>query len=155
MSRIETRARAETYERTKRSRFSHLGFLGLNFMNLLKRTWATGAMPLRAGVSGCRRDPESSGTATYMGAPGCPELLWKVASTCGRQSSQYVFIFAPLVNALVFARARLATGELTPESQRLRRWRGKLGGGVAGATYREEADGVDGLGVNLAVTHDC
>lgn len=36
----------QTYERTKRSRFNHLGFLGLNFMNLLKRTWATGAMPL-------------------------------------------------------------------------------------------------------------
>ena len=36
----------QTYDRTKRSRFNHLGFLGLNFMNLLKRTWATGAMPL-------------------------------------------------------------------------------------------------------------
>lgn len=35
-----------THERTKRSRFSHLGFLGLNFMNLLKRTWETGAIPL-------------------------------------------------------------------------------------------------------------
>lgn len=27
-----------TYERTNRSRFSHLGFLGLNFMNLSQRT---------------------------------------------------------------------------------------------------------------------
>lgn len=36
-----------TYERTKRSRFNHLGFLGLNFMNLLNKTWAIGAMPLR------------------------------------------------------------------------------------------------------------
>lgn len=35
-----------THDRTKRSRFSHLGFLGLNLMNLLKRTWAMGAMPL-------------------------------------------------------------------------------------------------------------
>jgi hypothetical protein len=35
-----------THERTKRSRLSHLGFLGLNLMILLKRTWATGAMPL-------------------------------------------------------------------------------------------------------------
>lgn len=50
-----------THERTNRSRFNHLGFLGLNFMYLLKRTWATGAMP--------------------MGAPGWPELLVKVAST--------------------------------------------------------------------------
>ncbi len=38
--------RPQTHERTKRSLFSHLGFFGLNFMNLLKRTWATGAMPL-------------------------------------------------------------------------------------------------------------
>lgn len=37
----------DTYERTKRSRPSHLGFLGLNLMNLFQRTWATGAMPLR------------------------------------------------------------------------------------------------------------
>lgn len=35
-----------TYDRTKRSRLSHLGFCGLNLMNLLKSTWATGAMPL-------------------------------------------------------------------------------------------------------------
>lgn len=27
-----------THERTNRSRFNHLGFFGLNFMNLLKRT---------------------------------------------------------------------------------------------------------------------
>lgn len=39
-----------TYERTKRSLFSQSGFLGLNFMNWLKRTWAMGAMPLE-GVS--------------------------------------------------------------------------------------------------------
>lgn len=39
-----------TYERTKRSRLSHWGFLGLNFRKRLKRTWATGAMPL-SGVS--------------------------------------------------------------------------------------------------------
>jgi hypothetical protein len=37
-----------TYERTNRSRFSQSGFLGLNLMNLLNRTWATGAMPIGA-----------------------------------------------------------------------------------------------------------
>lgn len=37
---------AQTYERTNLSLLSHLGFLGLNLMNLLKRTWAMGAMPL-------------------------------------------------------------------------------------------------------------
>jgi hypothetical protein len=51
----------KTYERTKRSRLSQSGFLGLKVMNLLKRTWATGAMP--------------------MGAPGWPELAAAVAST--------------------------------------------------------------------------
>lgn len=35
-----------THERTKRSRFNQSGFLGLNFMYLLKRTWAIGAIPL-------------------------------------------------------------------------------------------------------------
>lgn len=55
-----------TYERTKRSRLMKLGFFGLKVMNLLKRTWATGAKP--------------------MGAPGWPELALKVASTwCWRQ----------------------------------------------------------------------
>lgn len=39
-----------TYERTNRSRFSHLGFLGLNLMNRSQRTWATGAMPLQIVV---------------------------------------------------------------------------------------------------------
>jgi hypothetical protein len=51
----------EPYERTKRSRLAQSGFLGLKFMNLLKRTWETGAMPI--------------------GAPGWPELALKVAST--------------------------------------------------------------------------
>lgn len=50
-----------TYERTKRSRFNHSGFLGLKVMNLLNRTWATGAMPI--------------------GAPGWPEFAFAVAST--------------------------------------------------------------------------
>jgi hypothetical protein len=39
----------DTYERTKRSRLSQSGFLGLKRMNLLKRTWAMGAMPLDSG----------------------------------------------------------------------------------------------------------
>jgi hypothetical protein len=50
-----------TDERTNRSRFSQAAFLGLNVMHLLKRTWATGAIPI--------------------GAPGCPELALNVAST--------------------------------------------------------------------------
>jgi hypothetical protein len=50
-----------THESTNRSRLSQSGFFGLNVMNLLKRTWAAGARP--------------------MGAPGCPELAAKVAST--------------------------------------------------------------------------
>lgn len=50
-----------TYERTKRSRFTHWGFFGLKVMNLLKRTWAAGARPI--------------------GAPGWPELAFEVAST--------------------------------------------------------------------------
>lgn len=73
-----------TYERTKRSLFNHLGFLGLNFMNLLNRTWATGAMPLGASqpkIPPISRGFESARSSTHMGAPGCPELLWKVAST--------------------------------------------------------------------------
>jgi hypothetical protein len=56
----------ETYERTKRSRLSQSGFLGLKVMNLLKRTWATGAMPI--------------------GAPGWPELAAAVASTWRKMS---------------------------------------------------------------------
>ena len=31
---------------TKRSRLSHFGLFGLNLINLLHKTWATGAMPL-------------------------------------------------------------------------------------------------------------
>jgi hypothetical protein len=54
----------KTYERTKRSRLSQSGFLGLKVMNLLNRTWATGAMPI--------------------GAPGWPELAAAVASTWKR-----------------------------------------------------------------------
>lgn len=54
-------ARFSTYESTKRSLLSQFGFFGLKFRNLLKRTWATGAIP--------------------MGAPGCPELAFLVAST--------------------------------------------------------------------------
>lgn len=45
---IKYRKTGYAYERTKRSRLSHLGFLGLKVMNLLKRTWATGAMPIGA-----------------------------------------------------------------------------------------------------------
>ena len=36
----------QTYESTKRSRLTQLGFLGLNLRKRLKRTWAMGAMPL-------------------------------------------------------------------------------------------------------------
>lgn len=57
----ETGSRQGTYERTKRSRLTQSGFLGLKFMNLLNRTWATGAMPI--------------------GAPGWPEFALEVAST--------------------------------------------------------------------------
>lgn len=35
-------------ERTNRSLFIHLEFLGLEFMILEKRTWAMGAMPMGA-----------------------------------------------------------------------------------------------------------
>jgi hypothetical protein len=49
------------YERTNLSRLIQEVFLGLNFMNLLKRTWLTGAMP--------------------MGAPGWPEFAFAVIST--------------------------------------------------------------------------
>lgn len=59
--RVDVPAKVSTYERTKRSLFSQSGFFGLKFMNLLKRTWATGAIPI--------------------GAPGCPELALRVAST--------------------------------------------------------------------------
>lgn len=52
---------SSTYDRTKRSRLTQSGFFGLNVMNLLKRTWATGAIPI--------------------GAPGWPEFALKVAST--------------------------------------------------------------------------
>lgn len=41
----------DTHERTKRSRLSQLGFLGLNLMKFFQRTWATGAMPLVGGQS--------------------------------------------------------------------------------------------------------
>ena len=68
-----------TYERTKRSRFNHLGFLGLNVMNLLKRTWATGAMPLRA-ASSLAEEAERVRVAT-----GRAQLTWEhrgVPSCC-------------------------------------------------------------------------
>lgn len=58
---VDMLARFSTYESTKRSLLGQFGFFGLKFMNLLKRTWATGAIP--------------------MGAPGCPELALRVAST--------------------------------------------------------------------------
>lgn len=58
---LEVMKRLKTYERTKRSRLIKSGFFGLNVMNLLNRTWDTGAMP--------------------MGAPGCPEFALNVAST--------------------------------------------------------------------------
>ena len=41
-------AGSPTYDKTKRSRLSQSGFLGLKFMNLLNMTWATGAMPMGA-----------------------------------------------------------------------------------------------------------
>ncbi len=37
-----------TYESTNRSLLAHPGFLGLKVMNLLKRTCATGAIPIGA-----------------------------------------------------------------------------------------------------------
>lgn len=52
------------HERTKRSRFNHLVFLGLNFINLLKRTWATGAMPLSHCIST---------KSVAVGSPTCAE----------------------------------------------------------------------------------
>ena len=55
------RRQSATYERTKRSRLTQSGFLGLKLMNLLNKTWATGAMPI--------------------GAPGWPEFALNVAST--------------------------------------------------------------------------
>ena len=58
---VDMLARFSTYESTKRSLLSQSGFFGLKFTNLLKRMWATGAIP--------------------MGAPGCPELALLVAST--------------------------------------------------------------------------
>jgi hypothetical protein len=58
---VITRRSFKTYERTNLSRLSQWGFLGLKVMNLLNRTWATGAMPI--------------------GAPGWPEFALKVAST--------------------------------------------------------------------------
>lgn len=61
VSRLRGGEREETYESTNLSRLTQLGFLGLNFMNLLNRTCETGAMP--------------------MGAPGWPELALAVAST--------------------------------------------------------------------------
>jgi len=55
----------EPYERTKRSRFSHLVFLGLNLINRLKRTWATGAIPLDLSAAS-----RQLARVSYMGAPG-------------------------------------------------------------------------------------
>lgn len=46
--------RGVTYERMNLSRLCHLGFLGLNLMNRLKRTCATGAMPLQTIVLASR-----------------------------------------------------------------------------------------------------
>lgn len=85
---VASAAGSKTYERTKRSRFNQSGFLGLKVMALLNRTWAAGAMPLDERVSihvfllQELIDDEAEGGKTHMGAPGCPELLWKVASTC-------------------------------------------------------------------------
>lgn len=91
-----------THERTKRSRFSHLGFLGLNFMNLLKRTWETGAIPLfenrqHFASYRCSFWASSATGRTHMGAPGCPELLLKVASACSARVHQHSLIFRLLI----------------------------------------------------------
>ena len=51
ISRSARSVRSYTYERTKRSLFNQSGFLGLNLMNSLKRTWAMGAMPLEAELA--------------------------------------------------------------------------------------------------------
>jgi hypothetical protein len=58
---MKKKVQNSTYERTNRSRLTHLGFLGLKVMNLFHTTWATGAIPI--------------------GAPGWPEFAWNVAST--------------------------------------------------------------------------
>jgi hypothetical protein len=80
---VASAAGSKTYERTKRSRFNQSGFLGLKVMNLLNRTWATGAMPLDKRVSihvfCCR---SSSATERRVG-----KLTWEhqgVPSCCGR-----------------------------------------------------------------------
>lgn len=87
-----------TYERTKRSRFNHLGFLGLNFMNLLNKTWATGAIPLFSYCQWTVFPSTMSGgpggvwvMKAYMGAPGWPEFDLAVASACG-ELDQHVFL---------------------------------------------------------------
>ena len=48
-------------------------------MNLLNRTWATGAMPI--------------------GAPGCPELALKVASTCVNWFKMYQYNVAAALDS--------------------------------------------------------
>lgn len=85
----------ETYERTNLSRLAHLGFLGLNFMNL---RWLRCQLELllpRPHLRLFRSKEEQTVGFTHllkrtwetgampMGAPGCPEFAAFVASTCG------------------------------------------------------------------------
>jgi hypothetical protein len=95
-------------------------------MNLLKRTWATGAMPI--------------------GAPGWPELAWKVASTWRRIR----------INNWSFRERETRSGQAQTA-----RWGKIIIAGqllrIAGhreMTYREGPDGVDGELINLSVRHD-
>lgn len=61
----DARTHAWPFDRTKRSRLAHFESLGLKLRNLLKRTWATGAMP--CDVSCC---PRGAVGAAHHGGTG-------------------------------------------------------------------------------------
>lgn len=68
MNSIELGNDCMTYERTNLSRLTQLEFFGLKFMILLKRTWATGAIPLN--TSSATRFYYADSVETHIGAPG-------------------------------------------------------------------------------------
>jgi hypothetical protein len=149
---------------------SHWGFLGLNFMILLKSTWATGAMPLvwvshlRSGIgsqdTGCCEVEELT-----SGHPDGPS--WRGPS---HQPTERNLVSKSPYFLLPSSQCDTASTWWCAQETRtcLRPWRGreraKRGARLAGAgffllrgaaTYREDPDRVDRELVDVGVSHVC
>jgi hypothetical protein len=134
-----------------------LGVFGVELHELVEEDVGNGSHTPGEPVSTSSReqhtevgvDVRTRGSITYMGAPGCPELLVNVASTWTRHCVSPLGDFQLQRRSVEADKARV--GKIR------RAWRGIVTRGRRQklATYREKADGVDGQLINVGGTHDC